>query len=101
MGKNVIKKGMPVYVMLAIACRDPAQFREPDRYDIGRKNLQHLAFGYGIHSCIGNTIARASVPLLLQAIVEKFPELRVDDTRRRTFKVTARSRHYDCLPLLT
>ena len=101
MGENVIKKGMPVYVMLAIACRDPAQFPEPDRYDIGRKNTQHLAFGYGIHNCIGNTIARASVPLLLQAFVEKFPELRVDGARRRTFKVTARSRHYDSLPLLT
>jgi cytochrome P450 len=100
MGGKVIQKGMPVYVMLAVACRDPAQFPDPDRYDIGRKNLQHLSFGHGLHSCIGNTIARASVPLLLQGFAQKFPRLRVDDSRSKSFKVTARSRHYDFLPLL-
>lgn len=79
-GGKLIRKGMPVYVMLGVACHDPAVFPDPYRFDIDRENVKdHLAFGYGMHTCIGNAITRNVVPLLLQKVVERMPDLKLAD----------------------
>lgn len=79
-GGKVIPKGMPTYVMLGVACHDPAVYPDPYRFDIDRPNVKdHLAFGHGMHTCIGNAITRNVVPLLIQKVVEKMPNLRLAD----------------------
>lgn len=80
LGGKVIPKGMPVYAMIAVACHDPSVFPDPYRFDIDRPNLkEHLAFGHGMHTCIGNAITRNVVPLLIRKVVERMPNLRIAD----------------------
>ena len=67
---------MPIYVMIAAACHDPAAFPNPHRFDIDRPNVKdHLAFGFGIHTCIGNAIARHVAPMVVGKAAECIPNL--------------------------
>ena len=77
-GGAAIRAGDRVSVSLAAANRDPAVFRDPDRFDIFRPNTsRHLAFAYGPHFCIGAALARAETRAALQALLP-LPRLRLD-----------------------
>ena len=79
-GGVVIPEGMPVYAIWAAANHDAAEFPDPNRFDIDRPNLKnHLAFGHGIHTCIGNTITRSVAPMMIRSMVERFPDFRLAD----------------------
>lgn len=67
--------GETAFLMLGAANRDPERFELPDRFDIRRKN-KHAAFGFGIHFCVGNPLARLEAPIVIRSIVERFPNLR-------------------------
>ncbi|MEV0380868.1 cytochrome P450 [Nonomuraea sp. NPDC050643] len=57
--------------------RDPATNPDPDRYDIDRKDRQHLAFGHGMHFCLGAPLARLEAGIALPALFSRFPDLRL------------------------
>jgi len=77
-GDRAIPAGMPIYAMIASACRDPQVFPDPDRFDIDRPNLRdHLAFGHGIHACIGANITRGLLPSIIYAVANRLPGLRI------------------------
>ena len=77
-GEARVRAGDRVSVSLAAANRDPAVFRDPDRFDIFRPNTsRHLAFAYGPHYCIGAALARAETRAALQALLP-LPRLRLD-----------------------
>ncbi len=63
------------YVTLSVpsANRDPRQFEDPDRFDVGRTDNQHLGFGLGIHHCVGANVARAELQEALRVILERCP----------------------------
>lgn len=71
-----VKKGQQLILMLAGANRDPEQFRDPDRLDVTRENLRHLAFGQGLHFCLGAQLARLEAAMALEALVTRLPDLR-------------------------
>jgi cytochrome P450 len=80
LGGRTIPRGMPVYAMISAACHDPATFPDPFTFDIDRPNVKdHLAFGQGMHTCIGNAITRNVVPLLINKVVARMPDLRLSD----------------------
>lgn len=66
-----IPEGEKVLLFLAGANRDPRQWPDPDRFDIRRKTTGHLGFGYGIHNCIGQMIARLEAELILEALLPR------------------------------
>ena len=63
--------------MLASANRDERQFENPDALDITRQNNRHLAFGQGIHYCLGAPLARLETQIAINAILRRFPHLRL------------------------
>ncbi|MBD3921666.1 cytochrome P450 [Paenibacillus sp. PR3] len=78
-GKNVRKSDL-IFVGLAAANRDPDQFENPDRLDITRKKNKHMAFGNGIHFCLGAPLARLEGKIALSTLLRRLPNLRIDTT---------------------
>ncbi len=72
-----IPAGAQVIVCLAAANRDRCHFVEPDRLDISRDQGRHLAFGHGIHHCLGTQLARLEGQLALSSLIRRFPQLRL------------------------
>ena len=66
-------------MVLAAANRDPAQFKNPETFDITRDPNEHVAFGEGIHFCIGAPLARMEARIAFEAMLERFPRLRLQD----------------------
>ena len=67
-----ISRGDPVLVALSGANRDPARFGDPDRLDLGRDSAGHLAFGHGIHYCLGAPLARLEAEIAVSALLARF-----------------------------
>jgi cytochrome P450 len=76
-----IRKGWTVQCMLGAANRDPKQFKEPDRLDLKRLNNQHLAFGAGVHACIGAQLARLEGQVAILNLVQRFPNMTLSGPR--------------------
>ena len=70
-----VKKGEQVIALVGAANRDPEAFDEPDRVDLTRRPLTHLAFGHGRHFCLGASLARAQVGVALQRLLERAPNI--------------------------
>ncbi|MCF1595202.1 cytochrome P450 [Streptomyces muensis] len=78
-GDVTIRAGEGVIVPLHVANRDPEAFADPDRLDLGRANArQHVTFGYGIHQCLGQPLARAELQIVLPELFRRLPDLRID-----------------------
>ena len=67
-----IGQGEPVVVALSAANRDPSRFAEPGRLDLGRDSSGHLAFGHGIHYCLGAPLARLEAEIAFSGLLERF-----------------------------
>ena len=73
-----MKKGQRVQIGIGPANRDPAQFPDPDRFDIARARNRHVAFGYGSHFCLGAALGRLETQIVIGGLVARFPALRQD-----------------------
>lgn len=75
LGSKRLSKGEMVFQMINAANRDPAWFDDSDRFDIRRANNKHIAFGHGIHFCVGALLARAEAPIAIQTAISRLPGL--------------------------
>lgn len=74
-GGKIIRNGERIFTIVAAANRDPAQFPHPDRLDITRRENRHLAFGYGIHFCLGAALARLEAQSAISTMLRCMPHL--------------------------
>ena len=84
-----IPAGRLVFASLPAANRDPVLLDDPDRLDIGRGAMGHVAFGHGVHHCLGAPLARMEMRIALPALLRRFPGLELaedfDDVEFRSF----------------
>ncbi|WP_327102640.1 cytochrome P450 [Nonomuraea glycinis] len=79
-GGRKLAAGELVACALPAANRDPALLPDPDRLDISRGEPGHVAFGHGVHHCLGAPLARMEMRIAFPALLDRFPGLRVTDT---------------------
>jgi cytochrome P450 len=72
-----MRKGQFIMQVIGAANRDPEVFAEPDRFDIARSPNPHIAFGRGIHFCLGAPLARIEAPIAIGALLQRFPNLQL------------------------
>jgi cytochrome P450 PksS len=72
-----IPKGSVVVLLLASANRDESMFDEPERFDVARDPNKHLAFGFGIHYCLGAPLSRLEGQIAVRQLVSRFPRMRL------------------------
>jgi cytochrome P450 len=76
-GGRPIRAGEGAIAQLSLANRDAGAFEKPEEFDPYRAAHQHVAFGFGVHQCIGQPLARAELRVALVRLVERFPDLRL------------------------
>jgi cytochrome P450 len=83
----LVREGEKIAALLGAANRDADVFDDADSMDLTRETNQHIAFGAGIHFCIGAPLARLEMAISLPALIERFPTLDLagEPTRRSTF----------------
>ena len=96
---QVIPAGSVVIFLTGAANRDPREFPDPDRFDIHRERRPHLTFGYGHHVCLGNALARAEARIVLDEVLNRFPDWQVDYAAAQLASAST-VRGWDTLPVM-
>jgi cytochrome P450 len=94
-----VAAGTMLSVAIGSANRDERHYSNPDRFDIHRKNDDHVGFGFGQHFCAGSHLARLEADVALNAILDRLPNLRLDPAETSTI-VGLAFRSPDRLPVL-
>jgi cytochrome P450 len=74
-GEVTIPPGQLVFISLLSANRDENAFSQPDELDLARREAQHLAFGHGIHFCLGAPLARIEAQIAVESLLRRYPEM--------------------------
>jgi cytochrome P450 len=99
-GGTAVARNSLTFVLLAAANRDSRQFPNPERFDIARTPNEHVAFGEGIHFCLGAPLARLEGAIAIGSVLERFPKLRlVDPVAKLDYRGSLALRGLQSLPL--
>jgi cytochrome P450 len=74
---GVVPEGTAVIAPVMAANRDPEVFPDPDSLDIRRDSRAHLAFGFGVHQCLGQSLARVELQVVFERLFARLPDLRL------------------------
>jgi cytochrome P450 len=92
-----VQEGEDVITLIGAANRDPEAFPDPDRLDVRRGDNRHVAFGGGIHFCLGAPLARLEGQIAIGELVTRFPDLEID-TEAAVLRDTVTLRGLTSLP---
>jgi cytochrome P450 len=96
---TTVPEGSVLLLLTASANRDERKYAEPDHFDIHRRTDGHVAFGYGIHFCLGAALARLEGRIALEEVLKRFPTWEVD-TDRAVRARTSTVRGWESLPVV-
>jgi cytochrome P450 len=96
---RTVPAGSAMLFLVGSANRDERRYPDPDRYDIHRDIGQHLSFGYGVHFCLGASLARLEGRVALDELLQRFPEWDVDLAEAR-LAPTSTVRGWETLPVV-
>jgi cytochrome P450 len=96
-GGRTFPEGTRITIGIGAANRDPAQFPDPDRFDVGRKPNRHVAFGHGDHVCVGMNVARMEGRIAFSSLLAKFSKIEPCGMPKRDRRI--RFRGFRNLPL--
>jgi cytochrome P450 len=97
---GTVPAGSVMLLLTAAGNRDERKFVDADRFDVHRKIDHHLAFGYGIHFCLGAALARLEGRVALDEVLQRWPEWEVDWDRAKQAR-TSTVRGWESLPVVT
>ena len=97
---RVVPEGSVLALLVGAANRDERRYPDPDRFDIHRGVSQQLAFGWGIHVCLGAALARLEARVTLEEVLKQFPDWEVDAAGAK-FASTSIVRGWERLPVVT
>jgi len=80
-----VQPGDQMLLTFPAANHDPAAFENPEAFRIDRKRNRHVAFGLGIHRCVGSNLARLELTIALQEWLRAFPDFRLDTTQETSW----------------
>jgi cytochrome P450 len=90
LGGIAMEAGTPLTLCIGAANRDPAQFADPERFDVGRTPNRHLAFATGAHQCAGMALARLEGAIAISRFLERFPNYTLNGEPMRGGRVRFR-----------
>jgi cytochrome P450 len=96
---RTVPEGSVMLFLAGAANRDDRRFTDPDRFDIHREVAGHLAFGFGIHFCLGAALARLEGRVALEELLARFPEWEVDRAGAK-LSPTSTVRGWESLPIV-
>ena len=100
LGGVAVKGGTMLMLRFAAANRDPAKFEQPDRFDVERKNANaHLAFGRGIHMCVGNMLSRKELAVAFDELLKRLDRIEIADEAALTYPPNMLLRGLSALPI--
>ncbi|MGO8863602.1 MAG: cytochrome P450 [Acidimicrobiales bacterium] len=95
---TTVPEGSAMLLLVGSANRDPQRWTDPDRFDPRRSEGQHLTFGFGIHFCLGASLARMEGRVALQEVLNRFPDWEIDYGNIRMAS-TSTVRGWETLPV--
>ncbi|HET9628926.1 MAG TPA: cytochrome P450 [Novosphingobium sp.] len=81
LGGQAMRRGDRAMLLYAAANRDPNEFPEPDEFRVGRRTNRHVAFGSGLHRCLGAHYAQLEFEIILTTVLRRMPDFRIDAER--------------------
>ena len=96
---TTVPAGSAILLLVGAANRDERRYPDPDTFDVTRADIQHLTFGYGLHFCLGASLARLEGRVALDELLNRFPDWDVDMDGAR-LAPTSTVRGWDALPLV-
>jgi cytochrome P450 len=96
---QIVPAGSAILLLNGSGNRDDRKFPDGDRFDVTRKIDHHLAFGYGLHFCLGAALARLEGRVALDEVLQRFPTWEVDWDHAKQAR-TSTVRGWECLPVL-
>ena len=97
LGGTTLPAGTPITIGIGAANRDPAQFPDPERFDVARKPNRHIAFGQGDHVCVGMNVARMEGRIAFSRLLARFPKIALNGQPERDRRI--RFRGFKTLPV--
>ncbi|MGI8710107.1 MAG: cytochrome P450 [Acidimicrobiales bacterium] len=98
-GDQLIHEGDDVLLLYPSANRDEDVFDEPFRFDVGRSPNDHVAFGFGTHFCLGNSLARLELKVMFEQLVARLPDLELVEADEPVYRAANFVSGYESMPV--